>query len=323
MNQITDYIHSRGATVAAAITLTLLTVIAIRMDAVADIEGNRGLAFLSANLWIDNPVISTCVSILAIYAIAAGLLALNRSFNILRHMTSMWATMFLVLQCSIPGIDANFSAASMLTLVFYTATALLYGCYDRPTRKRPIFMIFALLSAGSLFQYAYMFYIPVFIVGMIQMKVMDFKGFLAALLGVITPPWILIGTGILTPQQIDWPEFVSAMSALHDSDVIMLLVSVILSACIGVGLFMASMMKLLSYNAKNRAYNGFLTIAMLATIVLMVVDYLNIAVYTMLLNSLAAYQMAHFFSSHRQSRSYIPVLTIMACYFAIYIFTIF
>ena len=77
--------------------------------------------------------------------------------------------------------------------------------------------------------------------------------------------------------------------------------------------------KMMSYNSRIRAANGFLTVLMLATILFIFIDYNNIYVYISLLNILVAYQIGHYFATHIQSnRSYIGILSIMLIYLAFF-----
>lgn len=310
-DSITSFLHSRGATTVAAILLAALSLLAFGSDAIVSVEGHRGLILPSPNLWLPRGYMSLGVNLVLLIGAAAGMQALNKEYNIMRSLTSLWATLFLVNQCAVPSIDAQLTGGALLTVIFVMCAALLFGCYDRPARRRPVFLIFVILSGASLFQYGYMFFIPVFIAGMVQMKVFSFKSLVAAFLGMVTPQWILFGTGLLSIDDVAWPRFVSSLSVLSGREVIILMSAIGATAFIGIGFFIGNFMKLLSYNARNRAFNGFLALMLMATVLLLVIDYHNVALYWPLLNMLAAYQTAHFFTSRRFTRSYIPLLMIV------------
>lgn len=322
-DSVTSFLHSRGATTVAALLLALLSVIAFSSGQVVPVGGNRGLALTSTNLWLPHGYLSLFINLALLLGAAAGMLALNKEYNIMRSITSLWASLFLITQCAVPSIDAQLTGGALLTVIFLADTALLFGCYDRPSRRRPIFLLFAILSGVSLFQYGYMFFIPVFIAGLAQMKILSLKSIVAALLGVITPQWILFGTGILSIDDVAWPRFVSSLSVISGREVILLMSAVGATALIGLGFFIGNFMKLLSYNARNRAFNGFLALMLLATVLLLVIDYHNIALYWPLLNLLAAYQTSHFFTSRRYTRSYIPILLIVALNLVFYSIAVF
>lgn len=319
---ITSFLHSRGATLTAAVILTVLTAIAVTDGDVIPIEGNRGLLYPSTNTWLSQGWASAIASLCVTMVVAAAASALNKRYNIMRSLTSLWATMYIVMVCGFPSICGQFSGATLLPAIFVIASALLYRTYDNPGRRRSLFLIFFILSGASLFQYGYMFYIPVFAIGMIQMKVMNLKSLLAAAMGVITPPWVLFGSGLADIDSVQWPEFVNSLTVIESRDKILLLAGLGFTALLGVGFFMGNVMKLLSYNARNRAFNGFPAIGLIFTIIFIVVDYHNLALYSSLLCLLTAYQAAHFFSSRRQPQSYIVILTLMASYYLLYIFAL-
>lgn len=310
--QLTQILHSRVAALGAAALLAIIVAVSFFSGDIVPIMGNRGLAFPSTNLWIAFGGLSTCVNIVLLYGIAAGLSALNKAFNIMRSLTSLWAAMFLMFQCGTPMVSGQFSGSSVLAVIFLIVTAELFSCYGNPRRRRPVFLIFFILSGSSFFQYGYMFYIPVVALGMVQMRIMNARTAVAALLGVITPPWILFGTGILTFDDVSWPHFVSSLSAIDRPEVLSQLVATGATALLGIGFFVGNVFKLLSYNARNRAFNGFFAVMMLATIVLLAIDYNNLALYATLLSLLSAYQVAHFFSSRRHPKSYISILVVAA-----------
>ncbi len=311
-DSITSFLHSRGAITVATFLLICLTLVAYTNDSVMPLEGNRALAFTSTNLWLPQGVISLSLNLIVIVSTAIAMQTLNKELNLMRSMTTLWPAMFLVAQCAIPSIDCLLNGGTLLAALFLISTALLFSCYDRPERRRPVFMIFTILSLASLFQYGYMFFIPIFIIGLVQMKIFSLKTLVAALLGIITPQWILFGSGLLSVEDVAWPEFVSSLSVLDVEGIVLLLLPIAATALIGIGFFVGNFMKLLSYNARTRAFNGFLAIMLPVTIFLSIFDYHNISLYWPLLNMLAAYQTAHFFTSRRFTRSYIPILIIVA-----------
>ena len=85
---------------------------------------------------------------------------------------------------------------------------------------------------------------------------------------------------------------------------------------------MANLIKILSYNARTRALNGFFTILFVFTAIFCVVNFASLTFYLPLLNLAVAYQIGHFFTYRRQRRTYIPLLLIAAIYFGLYIWSL-
>jgi len=153
---------------------------------------------------------------------------------------------------------------------------------------RRVFLIFFILSLASLVQYAFMFYIPVAILGLAQMRILNFRSVLATVIGIICPVWILYGFGVMELSDIGWPQFESVFSRLSVPDMITVFAAVGITMILGFAAMCANLMKILSYNAKFRAYNGFLTLLLISTMIFMIVDYGNLSVYfPMLVNRYA------------------------------------
>ncbi len=87
---------------------------------------------------------------------------------------------------------------------------------------------------------------------------------------------------------------------------------------VGVCFTIANILKILSYNSRVRAYNGFLTTAFIATAAFTLLDFNNFTFYIPLLNCLAAYQVGHFFTYRRHRRSYIAIVLLIGCYAGLY-----
>lgn len=319
---LTAFLHTRNCTVLAAVVVTAMTYIAYRSGAVVPIAGSRGLALPSANEWLAEGEVSLWLNLAVNAAIAGMATSLNKAFNIMRSLTGLWGTLFIVFQGALPLVTGQFYGGTLMCVAMLLVMAVMYSCYGDTGRRKRVFLVFLLMSAGTLIQYAYMFYLPVMFAGLAQMRIMDGRSVTAALLGLATLPWILFGCGVLSLGDVRWPEFVGTFSMLDVSDMVMVFVTVGLTALLGIIFLCGNVIKLLSYNARNRANNGFLALLMITTVVLILVDYGNLSIYLPLLSLTSAYQAAHFFSSRRHKSSYIPILLIIALYITLYVLNV-
>lgn len=282
------------------------------------VAGNRGILFPSPNNWFADRTISFAVNLGMIVLMAASAVGLNRVFNIMRAQTAIWATFFVVAQTAIPSLSTVFTGGTLFCSVLIAATALLFTCFDNNESSRKVFLIFYLLSSAATFQYAAVFYIPVMVFGMAQMRIITLRSILAALLGIICPLWILFGCGIVRFADIRMPEIVNIFTRIDVADMALVLSVVAITIILGIMSVSGTVMKVVSYTAKYRASNGFWIIMLIATIALLIVDFNNLSIYIALLEFVTSYHLAHFFVSHRNPRSYIGILTIFAFYFAAY-----
>ena len=320
---ITSFLHQRGATALMMAVVCFCCLFAWQRGAVSPIVGNLGWGLPSANLWfrfgiasaVSNLVVSLSVALLTVY--------INRTFNVLRSLTSLVATMFLAMQVALPSLLGQFYGGSLLVLNVMLCVGALFSVFSDNRGQRRVFLIFCMLGAESLTQIACLFYVPVFMLGCAQMRIFSLRTFLAALLGLITPACIVLGFGIVEPQtllQTPQTSFLTPAWSMFDSaDMVQALVTTGITIVLGIIFMVANLLKILSYNSRVRAFNGFLTLLFCATAIFTILNFNNFTSYIPLLNVLVAYQIAHFFTYRRQRRTYIPLLLIMAGYIALFV----
>lgn len=299
------------ATMAAAVVAVVMAFIG---NIIIPIAEQKGLGLPSANSWITSAAISTTLNLILVIATTLMMILLNKRYNIIRSISSLYATAFIVMQLSIPGLAGQLYDGTILCLTVLLSTFILFSTFGRHNETRSIFLIFCMLSLGALTQYAYALFIPAFIIGCIQMRTLTFRGLLAAGIGIFTPLWILWGLGIIRLNEINIPSITSAISPLSLNDTMRLTSTIGFTILVTVVTGVANFMKIYGYNSRARAFNGFFGILTISTIILMFVDFSNIAVYIPLLNCCAAMQVGHFFVINHHIRTYIPIITILLIY---------
>lgn len=289
---------------------------------VVPLTGSKGLGLPSANTWLPPGAASLAINLILCLAISLIIVFLNKRFNLTHSTSVLIAGLFLLIQAATPSVTGQFYGGTLLCLVVVSCAALLFEAYHNPEATRAVFIIFFFLALGSLTQYAYVMYIPVFMIGCAQMRILTGKSLTAAILGIMTPPWILAGFGVIGIDDFTLPEFSNIFAALHNRELLHI------TATIGCTLVLCTvgaagcMLRTYSYNTRGRAFNGFIYIVSIATIALVFVDYTNVASYIPMLNCCAAYHTAHFFSIHSRRHSYIGILTVIAVYVGLYIWSI-
>ncbi len=277
-------------------------------------------SFPSPDDWLARGTTSFAVNVAANIVIAFMLLVINRTFRLMQSITWLFVGLFFFMQLAQPGVLTQFYSGSFLALTVLPLTALLFSTYTNPWLTRSTYLIFFLLALASLFLYNILFFLPVFILGMVQMKTADMRNILAVAMGCVTPLWILLGTGVLSVDSLRLPAAAVpdlATTATDHSTYILTLASTAFTGALGLILTFANFMKVVSYNSARRAFNGFITLLFVVTLILIAADHDNFTVYIPLLNALAAYQTGHFFATRRYRLSYIPYLIILLIYAAI------
>ena len=217
---ITSFLHQRGATALMMAVACFCCLFAWQRGAVAPIVGNLGWGLPSANQWFGFGPVSAVMNLAVSLTVALLTVYINRRFNVLRSLTSLVATMFLAMQVALPSLLGQFYGGSMLVLTVMLCVGTLFSVYSDNRGQRPVFLICCLLGAEALTQIACLLYVPVFLLGCVQMRIFGLRTFLASLLGLITPLWIVLGFGIVEPQtllQTPQTSFLTPAWSMFDS----------------------------------------------------------------------------------------------------------
>lgn len=320
---ITKALHSRWALTVALSIMVASAYYALVSGVAEMIPGNKGTVFTSPALWISDADISLWVNLAAIGAIAGLMIFINKAYNIPRTITLIYASFFVVLETATPDLTVRLCSATLLALVVLASMTLMFSAYTLPSARRRVFLVFFMLSSALAVQYAFVIYIPVFLLACAQMKIFTFRTVLAALLGIITPWWILFGAGIVSPSDFHLPEFTSLFDSPDLLDTLIAAITAGITVVLAITSYMLSLLKLITYNARMRACNGLLTIVTCVTVLAMIADFTNFICYLALLNCCTAFFLGHMFVIRNSPKAWIVISTITAIYYAIYIWIIF
>lgn len=315
---ITALLHSRwGAGLLMALAIAG-AIVAYTRQAVVPIWFDLGLGLTAPGRWIPQGWPSLAAGLAANVGIGLLTLTINRAFNVLRSLTTLVAGLFFVMQLGLPSLLCQFYSGTLLALLVLVCTALLFSAYGSGAGQRRVFLAFCLTTLAAFTNVSFALYLPVLLVGCAQMRIFNGRTLVAALLGVLTPPWLLIGFGIVRVEEIDMPRWLLAWSQWGDPHLARSLIVTGFTLFIGAFFITTNLMKILSYNSRVRAYNGFLTMTLIATALYTLFDFGSFRFYLPLLNCLTAYQAAHFFTYRRARRSYIPILILILTYCGFY-----
>ncbi len=251
---------------------------------------------------------------------AVVLQLVNKRFNMVRSDTALTPVLFMTMIVSLPPLGYSFGDGNVLALAMTAGAMMLFSTYADPAMRRRVFLLFCIVSALGMTCVVYFYYLPVLLVGCAQMRLLSLRTVLAALLGIITPPWIVIGGGLVSPDDIDMPGL-SVPSMQVDSPVTVTILAVAAFTIImGVAFTCANLIKVYSYNSRTRAMNGYYSLLFLATVLLTLIDFNNLSLYLPLLMAMVGYQACHFWAIRSASpRSWIGIVLFMAVYWGIYI----
>lgn len=300
-------------------TLMLLAArMAFSAGEVNAIPGDRGILFSSANLWLSDPWTSMALNTALILGTALSWMLVVQVFNPFRALTTLQASFFLIMWVAVPDLMDQLNSGTLLAASVVVCTALLWSAFGDPARTRRIFLLFTLLSSLAMTQYCFVFFIPAYILGCVQMKIFNGRTITAAALGIITPWWIVLGLGIRTFADVHLPVAHDFFTSLSTSDTLLIALTALLTVAILVLCWATNVMRIITLNANLRAFNGNITILALTAILAMIADFTNAAAYLPTLFLMAAYQAGCTLATHRGRHSYAAVGAIVLAYVAIF-----
>lgn len=315
----TRIIRSRGIAFIICLAAIFMTVQAFAFGKVDTFRDFRTIAFPTPSEWLTNGWLSMWVNIVAVTGVGALMVLINRQFNLLRTTSVFFAAYFMLTMACVPTVMGQFSASSLLALLIMGAVWVMFSIYNVRPSSRRVFLAFFFIGLGQLLEYTFFLYIPIFIGGLGLMRIFKFKKIIAAILGNITPAWIVWGLDLVPVPELPQFEFTPPVMLIESPENWPLLAAVALTLLAGFFLGNLSFLKILGFNAQARAYNGLLTLISVATGVFAIVNFTNITFYVTLLNACVAFQVGHFFRFTVMRRGYITVTALMAAYLAIYV----
>lgn len=215
------------------------------------------------------------------------LVNINNTYNLLRNITRLQATAFIILQMSAPALVVTLCQPSVSVLVVLVCLYLMFSTYSDAGAMSTVFLVFFILSACAGFDVMFIGLIPVFILGCAQMRVFSLRSVLALLMGLATPWIILFGFGIVNPESLTLPGL-----AVHVEDsagrlLLPLILSASLSAFVLVSAWLQNLIKYLTYNAHSRAMLSMVTVLSLVSIIFAAIGFSNLYSCLPLLNMLS------------------------------------
>ena len=295
--RFTNFIRSRGVGAIIAVASAWMTW--------------RALPSLTPSGWLGfMPELSWGVNFAVLSATAWAMIAINRQFNILRTLSVFFAAYFLFITCSTPFMSCFAGTSSVLAACMIFCMWILFTLYNEPHSNRRIFLIFAILSVGTLYDWKFLFFIPLFVIGLAQMRILRTKKIIAALIGIFTPPWIVFGLDLMPIPQLPHIFFTPPTILLQSPEALPFLCTVLLTMAIGFLLGSINLLRILGFNARARAYNGFLALLGIYTGILAIINFTALPDYMTLLNACVAFQVG---------RGYILIVLLFAAYTSLYL----
>lgn len=195
--------------------------------------------------------------------------------------------LFLILQAAaLPGFTST-----MLALLALVATVGIMLCFQQPDQTRLIYLITLVCGFGALGARCFLLLAGALIIELMFVRAFSMRGFVASVLGLLTPLIILAGFGIYDPMHL---------VGLYGSRWFVDINAPALITAIPAVIFALSMfLTVYGYPAKQRARNLAIMSLTGSAIIMAMVDSANGDHYMALINLLSAYWVNHFAATHR------------------------
>ena len=264
---INEYFNGRPFMVLCALALIAATVVALMLGVHSAPAESEGLFFSLKGRLIEHGPLSVSINVLSLLATGGIMLALNKVFSYVRAVTHLFVSAFFLLQLAHPAGLVSFNAGTLLCLLTSIAILPLFASYQDRHAQRSIFLIFAIVAAGSMFHYGFLFLIPAFILGFLNMGVFNLKGLLAMLFGLVTPFWIVLGLGIVAPSGFTAPHINGIWTLSGQPWTNLTLVLAVITALLGIVLAVMNLMTIMNYRMQTRVYNAFFVFVLVMAVI--------------------------------------------------------
>lgn len=247
----------------------------------------------------------------AVYLVVALIFQhINRRYKIVKSTSWYFFGLFFLILTAFPELYQQVNQATITALVLSFCILLLFTTYSEPLKTSTTFLIFFLLSCASTVFTSITFYIPVFFAGLWYMKTLTVRSILAAILGLVTPYWIIWGFEWAPPFRFNVPivhydyfEFIS------NAQIAFIVTSGVL--CLSALIFLiGSIIRSMAYNTLRRACNGFISLAAIVTVILIAADATNLTAYIPFMAILTAFMANHYLYAKGQCDKPVQLLSL-------------
>ena len=311
---LTMALHSRAFTIIVTFFAVIAAVAVANIASIAPFAENCGIAFNAVGSFIPDHDTSLTINLILTVGIALFLVFANSKVSIVKGFSFLFAAIYMIATVAIPSAACYFYGGTTLCLTTILAAVLLITTFQKPKNTREVFLAFFLLSRGACFHWGQLVIAGIFLVGCGQMMIFRPATIIAAIFGLVTPLWILLGFGIVDLGDLTIPVSANTLPADNAEHLSYVLSFAAYSGFLAVIFGILNVLKVLSADTRTRSVNGFFFLLTLTVVILAAADYRNLPVYIPLINCCAAIQTGQFFAMNISRRSYIPIIIICLIY---------
>lgn len=256
----------------------------------------------SPALWFTSPLASFIAALVADLIAMALIIMLVRKYNLIRDLRGggmLMGAIYMLLEGARPAAG-HFFGSHLLLLVVIASIFILYSLYQRYDLNRRILLIFVMLGTGVLFDYGFLPYLVVMVLGCAQMRVLNLRSLVAIVAGTFTPLWLLFAFGLIDFSRFEVPDFINILMPGNLSSALRLTAAALVAVVTAIFTGFLDMLQIYARNARTRAFFGLIAITGIMTALMCIVDFKHIDFYVPLLNFATAYFVTLLYSLRRR-----------------------
>lgn len=279
-----------------------------------------GICLPSPQEWGLSGIGSWALNVGVMACSALALYLCNKEYSFVQGDDTVLTGMFIIMATSNPWISSTLTTSGLMVLGNILCLSILFGCYRKRNATQELFLIGTVLAIGSMVQYAFVFMMPVYLIGAILLKCFNFKGLIAFFMGVAAPYWIGVGFGLIPLEAFRMPSFTSLFDEIGSKSKFFVgLVNIAVTVLLSLFLALNNTMKLYAGNKQRRLYNVVLNLLGCVSIVCILLDFNNLTAYLATIYMLASVQLANLFSLWEIRRGSLWLLALSGLYIAGYV----
>ncbi len=311
---MTKFLHSRAMLVLASLLAMACALVSVALGGYPPPSEAEGLVSVWSGPWAVPQPLSMWAAVCVNVGIAALLAYINKTYNLLRCLTMLQGTTFLFMQMAAPQMLTEINAGLALCLAWLVCALLFFSNFAEPMPQKEVFLAFAIMSGLSAWICQALIFIPGLWMACAQMRILNLRTVLASVMGIACPWIIYFGLGLVSAGSLVVPSLLGAANNWADLDGVYV-AALSFTVFVGAACWVQNLVKYVTYTAKYRAYQGFVTMSMLLAVVGIACNVSDGYTLLPILNVCASLQVAHLFGTiHHTRKSYIAVLIILIIY---------
>lgn len=309
-----------GGFVLAILLACAMSAVEFFIGAPQPLPGKFGICLPSPNLWGINPVASWIVNLILMIALGIALQLFNKTYNFISSNDTVLPAAFIFLCGANTWIDGQLSASLILMGANLICLNLMFKSYRSQKGMQQLFIVGSVLALGSMFQYAFLFFIPAYVLIALTIKCLNLKSLIAFILGIIAPFWVGIGLGLIPLDRFAMPSFSNIFGNLiNDTSIFIGLLNCAITVVITLILALYNAVKLYAGNTRRRLFNNSIIVLGLFSTLCILFDMDNISVYIATIYMVMSVQLADLFALHNVRHPHGLVSFIVILYLASFV----